>query len=70
MTVLKPGLHIEVRVAEHVYDVASKRLFKPGFHISRKDCKHMFENIFFSPVQICLSLYIIVMITSIDLSQK
>ena len=44
---------------------------KPGLHISRKDRKHIFENIYFKLSRYGLyGLYIIVMITSVDFSQQ
>ena len=38
--------------------------------MSGKYRKHVFANVFFSSVQIWIGLHIVVMITSIDLSQE
>ena len=40
---------------------------KPGLHISRKDRKHMFDNMSF---HVCLGLDIVVMIAGIHISQE
>ena len=48
--------------------VGDNRL-KPGLHISRKDCKHRLEHVF-QAVQLWLGLYVVVMITSIDVPQE
>ena len=46
------------------------RKVKAGLHISRKDRKRRLENMFLSFPAIWLCLYIVEMITGIDLSQQ
>ena len=59
----------EPRVTSGTYGCGTE-FFKPGLHRSRKDCKHMFTNTYFKLSSYGLVCILLVMITSVDLSQE
>ena len=63
-------LYKKLPVSQCVKFIEQPQCFKPGLHISRKDRKHMPANTLFKLFQVCLGLFMVVMIAGIHISQE